>query len=81
MNRAHVQTLTFPTNPHLFSLAFNFMSMMHARPNRPPKEKKQLPNSFGLTGLAPVAWHNLRLSLYIYIASRVLTVLNLHNRG
>ena len=38
MNRAHVQTLTFPTNPHLFSLAFNFMSMMHARPNRPPKE-------------------------------------------
>jgi len=38
MNRALVQTLILPTNPHLFSLDFNFMSMMHARPNRPPKE-------------------------------------------
>jgi len=38
MNRAHVQPLTFPTNPHLFLVAFNYMSMMHARPNRPPKE-------------------------------------------
>ena len=66
MNRAHVPTLTLPTNPHLFSVAVNYMSMMHARPNRPPKE--QLPNSFGLTGLAPVAWHNLRLSLYIFLA-------------
>jgi hypothetical protein len=80
MNRAHVQTLTLSTNPHLFSLAFSFMNMMHARPKRPPKGK-QLPNSFGLTGLAPVAWHNLRLSLYIYISIRVLTVLNLRNRG
>ena len=67
MNRAHVQTLTLPTNPHLFSVAFNYMSMMYARPNRPPKEK-QLPNSFGLTGLAPVAWHSLRLSLYTFLA-------------
>ena len=30
MNRALVQTLILPTNPYLFSLAFNFMSMMHA---------------------------------------------------
>src|SRR6185437_7448994 len=45
--------------------------MMHARPIRPYKTK-QLPNSFGLTGLAPVAWHKLRLSLYIF--SRILFV-------
>src|SRR6185503_11168288 len=48
--------------------------MMHARPIRPHKTK-QLPNSFGLTGSAPVAWHKLRLSLYI--TSRMLFVLNL----
>ena len=38
MNRALVQTLILPTNPHLFLLAFNYMSMMHARPNCPPKK-------------------------------------------
>ena len=48
--------------------------MMHARPIRSHKTK-QLPNSFGLTGLAPVARHNLRLSLYI--TSRILFILNL----
>jgi len=49
-------------------------AMMHARPIRPHKIK-QLPNSFGLTGLTPVAWHKLRLSLYIF--SRILFVFNL----
>src|SRR6185437_8014335 len=48
--------------------------MMHARLIRPHKTK-QLPNSFGLTGLAPVAWHKLRLSLYIF--SQILFVFNL----
>src|SRR6185312_15038766 len=48
--------------------------MIHARPIRPHKTK-QLPNSFGLTGLTPVAWHKLRLSLYIF--SRILFVFNL----
>ena len=52
--------------------------MMHARPIRPHKIK-QLPNSFGLTGLAPVAWHKLRLSLYIF--NRILFVLNLSKSG
>ena len=48
--------------------------MMHARSILPHKTK-QLPNSFGLTRLAPVAWHKLHLSLYI--TSRMLFVLNL----
>src|SRR6185312_6707051 len=48
--------------------------MIHARPIRPHKTK-HLPNSFGLTGLTPVAWHKLRLSLYIF--SRILFVFNL----
>ena len=48
--------------------------MIHARPIHPHKTK-QLPNNFGLTGLAPVAWHKLRLSLYIF--SRILFVFNL----
>ena len=50
------------------------MIMMHARPIRPHKEK-QLSNSVGLTGLEPVAWHNLWLSLYISsrISNRFLT--------
>ena len=52
--------------------------MMHARPIHPHKTK-QLPNSFGLTGLAPVAWHKLRLSLYI--TSRMLFVLSLSQSG
>ena len=52
--------------------------MMHARPIRPHKIK-QLPNSFELTGLAPVAWHKLRLSLYIF--NRILFVLNLSKSG
>ena len=52
--------------------------MMHARPIRPHKTK-QLPNSFGLTELAPVAWHKLRLSLYIF--NRILFVLNLSKSG
>ena len=53
--------------------------MMHARPIR-PHNTKQLPNSFGLTGLTPVAWHKLRLSLYIF--SRILFVfLTYRNRG
>jgi len=52
--------------------------MMHARPIRSHKTK-QLPNSFGLTGLAPVAWHKLRLSLYIF--NRILFVLNLSKSG
>jgi len=73
-------TLTFPTNPHLFFIGFQFYE--HAAcTTYSSSQGKQLPNSFGLTGLAPVAWHNLRLSLCIYIASRVLTVLNLRNRG
>ena len=52
--------------------------MIHARPIRPHKTK-QLPNSFGLTGLAPVDWHKLRLSLYIF--NRILFVLNLSKSG
>ena len=50
------------------------MIMMHAGPIRPHK-LKQLPNNFELMGLAPVAWHNSRLSLYISsrISNRFLT--------
>ena len=78
MNRAHVQTLTLPTNPYLFSMAFNYMSMMHARPNRPPKKNNcQLFWAYGVStgGMTPFT------SLPICISSRVLTVLNLRNRG
>ena len=57
---------------------FHFSDMMHARPIRPHKTK-ELPNSFGLTGLAPVAWHSLHLSLHI--TSRMLFIFNLRNRG
>src|SRR6185312_4490174 len=52
--------------------------MIHARPIHPHKTK-QLSNSFGLAGLAPVAWHKLRLSLYIF--SRILFVPNLSKSG
>ena len=79
INRAHVQTLTFPTNPHLFSLALNFMSMMHARPNRPLKENNC---QIALDLRGQHRWHGtIYVSPYIYISSRVLTVLNLRNRG
>ena len=60
------------------SIDFQIKIMMHARPIRPHKIK-QLPNSFGLTGLAPMAWHKLRLSLYIF--NRILFVLNLSKSG
>ena len=79
MNRAHVQTLTLPTNPHLFSVAFNYMSMMHARPICPPKENNC---QIVLDLRGQHRWHGtVYVSPYIYISSRVLTVLNLRNRG
>ena len=67
----------FPITTCTF-IDFQIKIMMHARPIRPHKIK-QLPNSFGLTGLAPMAWHKLRLSLYIF--NRILFVLNLSKSG
>jgi len=67
----------FPITTCTF-IDFQIKIMMHARPIRPHKIK-QLPNSFGLTGLAPMAWHKLRLSLYIF--NRILFVLNLSKPG
>ena len=67
----------FPITTCTF-IDFQIKIMMHARPIRPHKIK-QLPNSFGLTGLAPMAWHKLRLSLYIF--NRILFVPNLSKSG